>query len=206
MARTSEIAVAASGVALAAVLAACGTNPVSSPTVSSAPTSSSAPPLSGSPAPTSPAPTTTKPDDGLCKAKDLKLSLGRGGAAAGTTYRPLLFTNVSDHDCTIQGFPGVSYVSGADGHQVGAAAYRDGTKGPAIKLGKGQVASADIGFATVANYDEAICNPEPVRGLRVFPPQERDSLFIEAPGTGCANDKIPGNQLLVRTLQKGAGE
>lgn len=213
MVRTSKIALAASGVVLTAVLAACGTTP--DPGTSPAPPPSS---TGSSTAPTTPASTsptgsvppssspTTKPGDGLCTAKDLKLALGRGDGAAGTVYRPLLFTNISDHACTIQGFPGVSYVAGADGHQVGAAAFRDGAKGPAIKLGKGQTASATIGFVNAGNYDEATCKPEPVRGLRVYPPQERDSLFVDAPGTGCANDKIPGNQLTVRTLQQGAGE
>ncbi|GAA1953230.1 DUF4232 domain-containing protein [Amycolatopsis minnesotensis] len=206
--RTSKIALAATGAALAAILAGCGTtpDPGSSP---APPPESSAPsgpaPTSGSPAPTSGS-SATKPDDGLCTAKDLKLALGRGDGAAGTVYRPLLFTNISDHACTVQGFPGVSYVTGADGRQVGAAAFRDGSKGPAVKLGKGQSAAAEIGFVNVGNYDAAACKPEPVRGLRVFPPQERDSLFVEAPGTGCAGDQIPGNQLTVRTIQKGAGE
>jgi len=145
-------------------------------------------------------------DNGLCKAADLKLSIGRGDAAAGTVYRPLVFTNVSDSECTIQGFPGVSYVGGSDGHQVGPAAYREGEKGAPVQLAKGASAYADVGFVNVQNYDTVTCQPQPVRGLRVYPPQETASMFIELSGTGCASDKIPGNQLTVKTIEKGSGE
>lgn len=144
--------------------------------------------------------------NGLCKSADLKLSLGGGGGAAGTTYRSLIFTNGSGHPCVIQGFPGVSYVGGDDGHQVGPAAYRDGTKGPAITLNPGESAHATVGFVNVHNYDEATCQPQPVRGLRVYPPQETASIYLEMPSTGCGSDKIPGNQLTVKTIESGTGD
>lgn len=152
--------------------------------------------------------TAPKPENGLCKAVDLQLSFGKGGAAAGTTYRPLIFTNISDRQCVIQGFPGVSYVGGDDGHQIGAPAYRDGSKGPAITLQPGDQAAAVIGYATVENYDAAVCRPEPAKGLRIFPPQETESMYIafNYEETGCANDELPGNQLVVKTIQAGTGE
>ncbi|GAB2980536.1 DUF4232 domain-containing protein [Amycolatopsis acidiphila] len=143
-------------------------------------------------------------DGGLCKSSDLKLSIGQGDAGAGTVYRPLVFTNVSDHTCTIQGFPGVSYVGGADGHQVGQPAVRVGAKGPAVTLNKGQTASAAIGFVNVQNFDTVTCQPQPVRGLRVYPPQETASLFVDMSTTGCGNDKIPGDQLTVKSIVKGS--
>ncbi|MCI2420189.1 DUF4232 domain-containing protein [Saccharopolyspora sp. K220] len=147
-------------------------------------------------------------DAGLCTAGDLQLSFGRGGGAAGTTYRPLIFTNTSDQACVLQGFPGVSYVGGEDGHQVGAAAYRDGSKGPAVTLAPGDQASAVIGFATVENYEAEVCRPEPVKGLRIYPPQETASMYIpfDYAETGCANEQLPGNQLTVQTIQAGTGE
>lgn len=141
---------------------------------------------------------------GECKVADLELSLGTGDSAAGTSYRPLVFTNAGGRTCTIQGFPGVSYVAGDDGHQVGPAAFRTGSKGAAITLKPGMSAYADIGFVQVRNYDEAVCKPTAVRGLRVYPPHEFDSMFVPAPGTGCAGTP-PGNQLTVRTVQPGSG-
>ncbi|TNC27406.1 DUF4232 domain-containing protein [Amycolatopsis alkalitolerans] len=208
--RISQVGLAASAAAVAFAVSACGggTNNAQPP---GGTTSATTPPSSSSPAPssTSSAAPSSSPaagpgGNGLCKSGDLKLSFGQGNGAAGTVYRPLIFTNVSDHPCTIQGFPGVSYVGGSDGHQIGQAAFRVGTKGAAITLNKGDTASTAIGFVNVQNYDPVTCQPQPVRGLRVYPPQETASMFIEQAGTACANQNIPGNQLTVKTLVKGS--
>ena len=213
--RMSHIGLACTAAALAVAVSGCGggsnnaqPQPSASATTSESGTSESPAPSSASPdsSATTTAPAAQPADNGLCKSADLKLSLGRGDGAAGTVYRPLVFTNVSDRQCVIQGFPGVSYVGGADGHQVGAAAYRDGAKGAPVTLAKGASAYADVGFVNVQNYDTVTCQPQPVRGLRVYPPQETASIFVDAPGTGCANDKIPGNQLTVKTIEQGTGE
>ncbi len=195
------------------LLGACGseTAPVAQSSSASpsspAPETSPAPSASSSPAPTpqpaDQAPAPAPKTDGLCKAGDVKLSVANGDAAAGTVYRKLVITNSSGHACTIQGFPGVSYVTGADGHQVGEAAFRDGAKGNPIQLDNGESASADIGFVNVRNYDEAACKPTETRGLRVYLPQETASNFVAVQGLGCAG-KIPGNQLTVKTVHKGA--
>ncbi|WP_245614433.1 DUF4232 domain-containing protein [Actinokineospora inagensis] len=134
-----------------------------------------------------------------CKVGELKLSVKDGDAAAGTVYRKLVFTNSGSRTCVIQGFPGVSYVAGDDGHQVGPAAYRVGTKGAAVKLAPGAAASADVGFVNVQNFDPAECQPTEVRGIRVYPPHDTGSGFVALPGTGCAKTP-PGNQLTVKTV------
>lgn len=213
--RISQIGLAVTGVALGAALAACGsgnsgqpapgsaagpTEPVSEPASSSNAGSQAVSPPSGSGGATEVA-----AGPALCRSSDLRLSLGRGDAAAGTVYRPLEFTNVSDHPCVLAGFPGVSYVGGADGHQVGAPANRDGDTGSSITLGKGEAASATVGFTNIDNYDAVACQPQPVRGLRVYPPQETAALYIDMPTTGCGSDKIPGHQLKVKAIQKGTG-
>lgn len=139
-----------------------------------------------------------------CKVADLSLRLGGGDAAAGTSYRAVVFTNKGSRTCTIQGFPGVSYVAGDDGHQVGPAAYRTGEKGAVVTLKPGDSAYADVGFVQVGNFDPAVCKPTEVRGLRIYPPHDYDSMFLPDPGTGCAGSP-PGNQLTVATIQAGAG-
>lgn len=143
-------------------------------------------------------------DPGECKSTELKLSIGHGDATAGTLFRPLRFTNSGGRTCTMQGFPGVSYVAGDDGHQVGPAAFREGTKGAPVSLAPGDTAFATVGFVQVHNFDPNVCKPTPVRGLRVYPPHEFASLFLPLDGTGCAGTP-PGNQLTVRTVQKGQG-
>jgi hypothetical protein len=212
--RFSQIGLAVTGMALGAAVTACGGGNNAQPAPGSAAVSA---PQTSEPAPSSSAVSQAVPPaaagsgasgatgTGSCRSSDLRLSLVHGDAAAGTVYRPLEFTNISDHPCVLDGYPGVSYVGGADGHQVGAPANREGDKGSLILLGKGEVASAMIGFANVNNYDGVTCQPQPVRGLRVYPPQETASLYIDMPTTGCGNDKIPGDQLKVKALQKGTG-
>jgi hypothetical protein len=167
-------------------------SPAATPTVTTATSSDGSTPVA--------APPVQPADNGLCKSGDVKLSLGQGDAGAGSRYRPLLITNSGSKPCTVQGVPGVSYVAGADGHQVGKDAFREGAKGNAVKLNPGQTAAADIQFVNVQNFDPGTCQPTPVKGLRIYLPQETASNFVPADGTGCAGTKIPGNQLAVKTV------
>lgn len=197
-------------VAVVAVAAGCGDSDVAGqaePDESGAATTTTAQPTTSSKKSEDPDQTTSKPQSttSLCTSTDLELSLGKGEGAAGTVWRPLRFTNVSGSACEIQGFPGVSYVAGDDGHQVGAAAYRDGSKGPPVTLKSGDTAYAAVGFAQVGNYDPAECEPTKVRGLRVYPPQETESMYLANPGTGCANENIPDDHLKVQTIRPGSG-
>ncbi|MGW1676342.1 DUF4232 domain-containing protein [Saccharopolyspora sp. NPDC002376] len=142
-----------------------------------------------------------------CKARDLQLSFGESDGAAGSVYRPLIFTNSSGRTCVMQGFPGVSYVGGEDGHQIGAPAFRDGKKGEVISLAPGSKASAMIKFTNVENYDSGECRPEPAKGLRIYPPHDTASMFIpfEYGQNGCANPNMANDhhQLTVQTVQAG---
>lgn len=172
------------------------------PPTSAAPPSSTVSPSTVAASQTPPTPAAGSSKE--CKVADLKLSFGGGDAAAGTVYRALVFTNKGNRTCTIQGFPGVSYVAGDDGHQVGPAAFRNGSKGAVVTLKPGGTAFADIGFVQVANFEPSACKPTEVRGLRIYPPHEYDSMFIAAPGTGCSATP-PGNQLTVATVKAGSG-
>jgi uncharacterized protein DUF4232 len=137
-----------------------------------------------------------------CKVADLSLRLNDGEGTAGTYYRALIFTNKGRRTCTIQGFPGVSYVTGDDGHQVGQAAERNGAKKPAVTLKPGDSANVTIGFRDVDAFDETSCEPTETRGLRVYPPHEYDSMFVPADGRGCAG-KVQESQLTVTSVEPG---
>jgi hypothetical protein len=186
----------------------------------SSPRSPSSPPTSASTAsisagPTSTAPTATpaaagtrairpteQPDGaGLprCTTGELAASLGEDGAAAGSVYRPLIFTNISSHTCELRGFPGVSYVAGDDGHQVGPAAAMSGERGGQVPIPPGGTAQAQLQLVAVQNYDPADCHPVPIRGLRVYPPGDTASVFVSMEGTGCSTTP-PGNQLSIQTI------
>jgi hypothetical protein len=135
-----------------------------------------------------------------CTTGELAVSLGEGGAAAGSVYRPLIFTNTGSRTCELRGFPGVSYVTGDDGHQVGPAAAMSGERGGQIDIAPGRTAIAPLRLVNVQNFDEAVCRPTPVRGLRVYPPGDTAALFVPMEGTGCAGNPADP-QLSVRTMQ-----
>jgi hypothetical protein len=193
----APLAVAVS-VALAGLLTGCGSaGPSARPTVtvtvtappSSAPASSSSPPPSGG----APA----------CATSVLKGALGSGGAAAGSTYYPIEFTNTSSTACTLYGYPGVSFVT-ASGSQVGMPA----TENPVfprqlIKLAPGATAHADLGIATAANYPAATCSPVSVSTLKVYPPGQTSALVMSVSATACANASV--QILSVQTVQPGNG-
>lgn len=202
------------------LVTACGSDSTDSlPTTTSSvptPTTTSAPISVPTPPPPAPLITNTPPAAALpptavkaplarpvaCTVRDLDVSLGGSEGAAGTMYRALVFTNTGGRTCTIQGFPGVSFVAGDEGRQVGEAAVRAGEKGPLVTLKPGGIASSTVGFVNIGAFDEAACQPTAVRGLRVYPPHERKSTFVPFETTGCAGKPL-SNQLTVRTVHGG---
>lgn len=217
MGRGRVAGVFALGVLLTLVVGGCG---VQGPTVSGGPTASqpgpsvSATPTSGqavapdnNAAPDSPGSGSDQaagPD--RCHSNMLALSLGNSEGAAGTVYQAVRLRNTSGRTCTLQGFPGVSYVTGDNGAQVGAAAVHQGAEGAVVRVAPSAVASVDVGMVNVQNFEAAACKPTPVRGLRVYPPNETASLFLPISGTGCAANPPGGAQLNVSTVHAGPGQ
>ncbi|HEX3780964.1 MAG TPA: DUF4232 domain-containing protein [Pseudonocardiaceae bacterium] len=140
-----------------------------------------------------------------CKAAGLKLSIGQGDAAAGHSYLPIEFTNTGSSTCVMRGWPGVSYVTGDNGTQVGQPAARTGTIGSSVTLAPGATASSIVTVTDVAVFgDGSPCQPTPIRGFRVYAPDDTASLFIAKSGEGCAGNP-PSPQLQVETVKAGAG-
>ncbi|MEV6905034.1 DUF4232 domain-containing protein [Amycolatopsis sp. NPDC051372] len=141
-----------------------------------------------------------------CKAGQLKLSFGEGeGAAAGSNNYALQFTNTGENPCVIVGFPGVSFVAGDQGRQVGKAASRVGAKGPQINLAPGRMASAPVSEADALAFPQNTCRPVPVRGLRVYAPDDTAAEFIPFSGQEVACSELPTSQLSVKTIVAGDG-
>jgi hypothetical protein len=141
-----------------------------------------------------------------CGPASLKLSFGGGDAGMSQQHEALRFTNVGRGSCVIVGFPGVSYVAGDKGTQVGAPAVRSGKIGAQITLKPGQVASTIISSVEVGVFDAKVCRPTPVRGYRIYPPDSTASMFIALPGgvRGCAGSP-PDPQLSVVSITRGPG-
>ncbi|MCW4355799.1 DUF4232 domain-containing protein [Hoyosella sp. YIM 151337] len=141
-----------------------------------------------------------------CTTAELDVSLGEPQGAAGSTVYALIFTNVSGDTCTLQGFPGVSYVTGADGSQIGRAAERSGATGGAVSLNPDGQASARIRAVDVENYPADVCDPMQVAGFRIYPPNDYDSLYVANSATACANINADAHQLDVTTVVPGVQE
>ena len=118
-----------------ALAASCSSSAPLAPAPAPQPPSSTA---TAAPA-TSTAPTSTPVpvDPANCATSELKGSLGPAEGAAGSVVQTLLLTNTGTRTCELRGFPGVSYVAGDDGHQVGPAAAMDDARGGEVRLAPG---------------------------------------------------------------------
>jgi hypothetical protein len=138
-----------------------------------------------------------------CKTSGLAvwLALGEGGAAAGSTYRPLELTNISHHACSLSGFPGVSAVRG---RRLGSPAGRDRTHPPrTVMLTPGHTAHAILRIVNVANYPASRCGPVEAAGLRVYPPNQRAAAEIPFSFRACScSGPI---YLSIRAVEPGVG-
>jgi hypothetical protein len=123
----------------------------------------------------------------------------------------LQLRNVGPFTCTLYGYPGVSWVAGADGHQVGAAAVREtdptGSAEKTVILTPGALASAPLDVVDAAAFTPSQCKPVPVRGLRVYPPGEHAAIFLSMPtpagGYGECSGTLRGPALFVGYVQAG---
>ncbi|MFI9386784.1 DUF4232 domain-containing protein [Kutzneria sp. NPDC052558] len=205
----STIAVGLVCAAGAVVLSACGgakisatVTPVTSEnTSSSAPAPSTAQQPSDQPAGTNAGAPQTSPNapqqvvssnPSNCRSSELKLGFGPDSDhAMQKTYTSLQFTNVGQRTCTLQGFPGVSYVTGDSGQQVGLPANRAGNLGPAVTLRPGGSTTAGLVMVNPAPYPADQCKQVDVRGLRVYPPNETAAMFLPSAGASCSADIGP---------------
>jgi hypothetical protein len=165
------------------------TNAGSVPTTAPVTVSPTAEPPTAAPSsgPTAPGSSGSKPVSSRCHTSGLALKPGEEEGAAGTEYLALVFTNTSSRTCTLYGYPGVSWVAGDQGTQVGDPFQRGGTdKRATVTLTPGQAAHANLQMPNAGNYDDAKCMPVSVRGLRVYPPDETVAVFVRLPSKQCS--------------------
>lgn len=115
-----------------------------------------------------------------------------GGGAAGSVEINLTFTNKSDAACTLQGWPGVSFVGGGNGTQLGAPATLDRSSAHTTQtLAPGATVNAPLKIGQAGNYSNAECAPRDADGFRVYPPGSKQALFIAATGyTACSDTGV----------------
>jgi hypothetical protein len=155
---------------------------------------------------TVPAVTTTVPPPSTtvgvttCATDALTLSVSGANGAAGSTYETLDLQNTGSVPCTLEGYPGVSYVTGSAGTQVGAAATRDPSSSVVlVTLAPGATATAQLRLIDAGNFDPTTCQMTPVLGFRVYPPGQTTAGFVAASGQACASTSV--QDLYVGTVQ-----
>ena len=199
----------ASGLVVAAAVlltAACSPgDTAATPTATTTGTTAVGTGTTSSAAPVTTTPGTTLPSEepifARCSTSGLRVALGEANGGAGHLFVPIVFTNTGVA-CTITGFPGVSYVGGADEHQIGDAAVRDPVATPVVLLRNGESATAWVDRLNVDVLDPAVCGPEPAGGLRVYPPDDTGSVVLPEPGArACAHHLEGQSQLRVRAVR-----
>ena len=125
-----------------------------------------------------------------CRTPDLVVWLDtRGGAAAGSVYYHLEFTNLERSSCSLRGYPGVSAV-GLGGQQLGRAASRN-PQHPSrtITLTPGSTATAILQIANAANFPVSVCKPTTAAGVRAYPPGQTTSRTVPFPFPACSRSR-----------------
>ena len=198
------------GVLAAALLAACGSQGAPSASGGGGGTSSPSRPSSTSPSPSGTPTVHTNPmiPATQCPTSALRVVVNktRGGAAAGTSYVPLDFTNTSGHSCDMYGFPGVSFVTGNPGSQIGAPASRQTTFGPeTVTLASGATAHAWLGVVDAGNFSPSACGPVTARWLKIYPPDQYTALYSSFTTQVCSKKVTAGTPLIILPIRPGAG-
>jgi hypothetical protein len=121
----------------------------------------------------------------------MALSLTPLGAAAGTAYQELLIKNVGGRTCTMEGYPGVSFLD-SHGAQIGAAVPRMAGTGGRVTLVPGGSAGALVAYHDVYVSTVVGCRPTTAASVKVYPPDERASLTAPTALMVCDNTATSG--------------
>ena len=184
--RSSRVLIGVAMVGLGLAAGCSSSPPVAGPTGTVTATSTG----SASASPSSASAATTPAGPGPCQSSELKVTLGQGNAAAGTTFYEILFTNDSSTTCTLYGFPGVSFTGETYAVQVGPAATRNHSVQPSlVTLAQGAVASAEISVVDAQNYPPGPCGLTTASGILVYPPNLTSSIGLPFNGYTCVHPK-----------------
>jgi Protein of unknown function (DUF4232) len=156
----------------------------------------------------SPSGTASSPASGVssCTASGLRVRLdtAAAGVAAGSSFVPLEFTNISGQACELAGYPTVALTMGLSGAQVGARAATDRAvpAGPVV-LAPGGIAHAWLQVLSTASYPASKCHPVTAAGLRITVPGTASASYVAHPVPACTAVLRGSEMLTVRPVQRG---
>jgi Protein of unknown function (DUF4232) len=153
-------------------------------------------PATGTASPTAPG---TRP----CPTRSLRVKLGLGQGAAGSTFQVIDFTNISNATCTLYGYPGVSLAGGKPITQIGLAAAESHTAPRTlVTLAPGAVANALLRIVHAVNFPAAECHLVTADHLRIYPPNQTKAVSLPYTSQTCAK---PVRILTIGVVQPGSG-
>jgi hypothetical protein len=142
---------------------------------------------------------TTVASAAACQTENLSVAHGFEDGYAGGVYTNIEFTNVGSQACTLYGYPGISFAGGPHATQVGPAAGEvPAPPRTLVTLKPGQMAYAVLRVVFGENYDSSQCHYEKTSYLRVYPPNQTESVLVPWTWTACA---APIGLLGVTTVQ-----
>lgn len=168
-------------------------------TVSPSPSTATAPPAI--------TPTSTPSEAGPppCPTSALNVAMGQGNGAAGSTYYPLDFTNVSGGACTLFGYPGISFVTGVGGGQIGRAASRNpALASELVTIAAGDVAHATLQVVNAENFPDSACHLVTAHWLKIYPPNQTAPLYLSFTAPACSGQAKSVNILAVEAVRPGS--
>ena len=191
-------------VAAAALAAGCGSSgngqsassapPSSAPATSQSPSVTVSSPAAGGSAAAAPNGKSTSASGlAACSTANLSVSLktNTGGGAAGSTYIPIEFTNTSGAACALYGYPGVSFVTGQNGSQIGAPAKRSGSFANVnVTVASHATAHAWLQVAEAGNYPASSCHVVSAHFLKVYPPGNTAPAYVSYSDQTCSSAKV----------------
>jgi hypothetical protein len=142
-----------------------------------------------------------------CTTSDLAtwVNIPESQGAAGSSFTPLDFTNISGHECYLYGYPGVSAVAetGNSEKQLGDAAGRDGVY-PAriVNLPSHATAHAILRYVDVITTDPG-CKAKPATFLKVYPEAQRTATYTFFSLPSCTTTGKNWQYLQITTVQPG---
>jgi hypothetical protein len=138
-----------------------------------------------------------------CPTRSLRLKLGLGQGAAGSTFQVIDFTNISNATCTLYGYPGVSLASGNPLTQIGLAAAESHTAPrKLVTLAPGAVANAVLRIVHAVNFPAAKCHLVTANQLKIYPPNQTTPVHLHYTSQTCAK---PVQILTIGVVQAGSG-
>jgi hypothetical protein len=133
----------------------------------------------------------TSTPGGECATSQLAASLTNPSGAAGSVYYHLVITNKGSSTCFVAGYPGVSFVTTPDGSPIGAPAKRqanpNGAPAQKVTLASGASAYSVLQIVEAGNFPDSACGMTKVPGLRIYPPNQKTSLYVTSQQEACSD-------------------